>query len=748
MPCRFAEVIVNVHNRKVDRAFHYAVPEKLPVVLGSNVIVPFNGRTVEGIVIGFSDTAPVTAVKPVLACIEGEAILDKTLIELARWIADYYLCPFIEALQCILPASLGARREIIVEIGSSLDDPDIRALTLLDPELEKLVQAIWRGRKPVKLHNLTKRLGKGIMPQIEMLAARGFLNLTTVYKLPAFRDSVSENEGVPTRKAPVTLTPRQLEAVSVIDAAVHGQAKTVLVHGITGSGKTQVYLHAIAHVLQEGKSAIVLVPEITLTPQIYREFSEAFPGQVAVLHSGLTDRQRANEYKRIVSGAARVVVGARSAIFAPLRNLGLIIIDEEHEQTYKQEENPKYHVHEVAKKRAELCGCTVVLGSATPSLESYALALSGRYTLVTMGERVGQNPLPPVEVVDLREELLAGNHGIFSRSLLAKMTERFSRGEQAILFLNRRGFSTFIICRECGYVAKCPHCDISLTYHSNTGLLRCHYCGYTVAAPQDCPSCSSRKIKYFGLGTEKIEHELNKFFPNVKALRLDADTTTRQGAHRQILAAFERGEAQALIGTQMVAKGLDFPNVTLVGVVSADVTLNMPDFRAKERTFQLITQVAGRAGRGVRPGDVVVQTFSPQDPSIKFAQTHDYQGFFTQEIGFRRALGYPPFNHILQAVLTSEAESSLIKCAQDLDGALRQEVAKLNQNARHHLEILGPAPCPLRKLNNRYRWQLIVKGKKVDELKAAMGYAVKQLYEFGTTGGLALSLDVDPIGMI
>jgi primosomal protein N' (replication factor Y) (superfamily II helicase) len=741
---RYAEVIVDIHNRKVDRSFHYAVPENLQVKLGSKVMVPFNNRVVEGTVVGFSAEAASAKVKSI-ASTHGQA-LHGDLIHLARWMADYYICPFIQALHTVMPAPLSTKQEVVVEPLVALEDPGLAALSLLDPELGQVFLAVHKSRKPVKLKNLTTRLGKEILPEIQALADRGLVRMDLIEGEVRPRRRAAEQQ--PYQRQSHTLTEEQLTALKEINTVIQQQGKTVLLHGVTGSGKTEVYLQTIDRILEQGKCALVLVPEISLTPQIYGTFSGAFPGRVAVFHSALSSGERIREYQRVLAGEARVVVGARSAIFAPVENLGLIIIDEEHEQTYKQEESPKYHVREVARKRAELCGCTVILGSATPSLESYALALLGKYKLVTMRDRVAGRPLPPVEVVDMREELLSGNRAVFSRSLTERLEECLSKGEQAILFLNRRGFSTFIVCRACGYVAKCPHCDIALTFHVGSNKLKCHYCNYNSPAPQDCPACNGKHIRYFGLGTQRVEQELKELFPQAAILRMDADSTGKKGSHKEILAAFQRGEAQVLIGTQMVAKGLDFPKVTLVGVVSADSTLNMPDFRAKERTFQLLTQVSGRAGRGVLPGQVVVQTFSPEDPSVVYAQEHDYVAFFNQEIKFRKALGYPPFNHLLRVVISSEDENRVIKNAQDLGGALRQGVSKYNNSNTNQLEILGPAPSPLSKLKNRYRWQVILKGKSVVDLKEIMGKAIKDLYEYSVTGGISLSLDLDPMGIM
>jgi primosomal protein N' (replication factor Y) len=510
---------------------------------------------------------------------------------------------------------------------------------------------------------------------------------------------------------------------------------------VTGSGKTEIYLQAIARSLESGKQAIVLVPEISLTPQMISRFKTRFGPSVAVLHSRLSDGERYDEWRRIQSGGANVVVGARSAIFAPFARLGLVIIDEEHEGTYKQEEVPRYHAREVAEERCRLEGALLILGSATPSLETFQRAISGQVRLSTLKERVDGNPLPPVELIDMRQELAMENRSIFSRRLQEELTEAARSGEGAILFLNRRGFSTFVLCRECGYVVKCPSCEVSMAHHIELGGLCCHYCGYSIPLPRTCPKCQSRYIRGFGAGTERVEEELKKLFPHLRALRMDIDTTRRKGSHAAILEAFARGEADVLIGTQMIAKGLDIERVTLVGVISADTSLNLPDFRSAERTFQLVTQVAGRAGRGSKPGRVLVQTYTPEHYSIQAARDHDYWRFFETEIQFREALNYPPFTSLIHLVISGAQEAEVEQVARDVGEALR--------SAGIPGEVLGPSPAPLPRLKGRYRHHLVLKGSTLEPLvRSLKTWLAARWGNRRRSLDIRLSVDVNPMSIL
>lgn len=516
-----------------------------------------------------------------------------------------------------------------------------------------------------------------------------------------FRDPYQHQTFRPSK--PFALTGEQQQAFSAIQTSIQQeQHETMLLHGVTGSGKTEIYLQAIELVLQKGKEAIVLVPEISLTPQMVRRFKERFGSKVAVLHSGLSKGERFDEWQRIRKGESPVVIGARSAIFAPLRQIGLIVIDEEHESSYKQEENPKYHARTIAKWRAEKHQAVLLLGSATPAVETYWLARTGRYHWLPLRKRVNQLPFPRIQIVDMRKEMQYGNRSIFSQTLSEQLTRCVQRGEQAVLFLNRRGFSTFVMCRECGEALQCPACDISLTYHQANGMLRCHYCGFGEPLPSVCPSCSSRHIRHFGIGTQRVEEELLRHFPDVRVIRMDMDTTKRKGAHQRLLAKFAEGKADVLLGTQMIAKGLDFPKVTLVGVITADTILHLPDFRAAERTFQLLSQVSGRAGRHDQPGNVVIQTYHANHYSIELAANYKIASFYRQELMLRKKHGYPPFCGIFHLLLTHPDQDQLFQLGQTI-------ATQLKANMPDRCQLLGPVPAMIPRIKDRFRLQMMIK---------------------------------------
>lgn len=536
------------------------------------------------------------------------------------------------------------------------------------------------------------------------------------------------------RSYPLALTDEQSNALIMITVALESQnPRPLLLHGVTGSGKTEVYLQAIERCIAQGREAIVLVPEIALTPQMVERFRRRFGDAVVVLHSSLSQTERYVAWTALRRGVAQVVVGARSAVFAPVRHLGLVIIDEEHENTYKQEDDPKYHTREVALWRGQYHGAVVVMGSATPAVESFYRALQGDYQLLTMADRVGRQPLPTVQVVDMRQELQAGWRSMFSRALTTKLQDVVSRGEQAILFLNRRGYSRFALCRACGKVLTCPHCEISLVQHLRDDQLRCHYCGYTTHLPKACPTCSSNYLRFFGVGTEKVEEECKRLFPHVQVLRMDADTTARRGSHEAIYGAFARREAQILVGTQMVAKGLDFPHVTLVGVLAADAILRFPDYRAGERAFSLLTQVAGRAGRGELTGEVVIQSYEPSHPSIVYACQHDYRSFYDHEIELRRRLRMPPFVHL--ALVTASGLDD-----QRVEAALQEMARSLDSTLQLH--VTGPQRAGVAKVKDRWRWQLWAKSGDrkllVDALSSRVGQSAYR-------ADVQLSLCIDPL---
>ncbi|MBY0011051.1 primosomal protein N' [Paenibacillus typhae] len=586
---------------------------------------------------------------------------------------------------------------------------------------------------------------------VKALEEKGYIEIS---EIEVYRDPYRGRDFKPS--SPLPLTPEQQKVFTRIARTVDEQQHEVfLLHGVTGSGKTEIYLQCIQRAVDQGRQAVVLVPEIALTPQMVERFKGRFGSGVAVMHSRLSVGERYDEWRKIREGKAMVAVGARSAVFAPFANLGLIIMDEEHESSYKQEENPKYHARDVAVRRAEQGGAAVILGSATPSLESYHAARSQSDIhfspiLLEMPTRALGNALPKVHVVDMREELKEGNRSMFSRRLHAALESRLEKGEQTVLLLNRRGFSTFVMCRSCGYVATCPECDISLTYHSRSDNLRCHYCGHAEPSPKVCPECGSEHIRFFGTGTQRVEEELGKLFPGIRVIRMDVDTTTEKGSHEKLLNQFRDKKADVLLGTQMVAKGLDFPDVTLVGVITADSALNLPDFRAGEKTFQLLTQVAGRAGRHQLPGEVVVQSYTPEHYSIVHASGHDYYSFVREELKHRRALHYPPYCRLILVTLSHEQLPLLLKMAENyalnLQGRARQLrwFASLDKLSADALDLLGPVASPLPKLKGRYRFQCIIKWRGAIDAIGLARQIAEELEDSVRDNNLQISIDVDP----
>jgi primosomal protein N' (replication factor Y) len=553
-----------------------------------------------------------------------------------------------------------------------------------------------------------------------------------------YRDPFAGKEFERTR--PLPLTEEQQKAFEAIVRPVREKRfHSLLLHGVTGSGKTEIYLQSIEETMRLGREAIVLVPEISLTPQMVKRFKERFGNRVAVLHSGLSDGERYDEWRKIRRGEVQVAIGARSAIFAPFQNMGLIIIDEEHESSYKQEENPKYHARDIALWRAREHGATLVLGTATPSLETYVAARTGRHEWVQLKQRVNGRPFPEVEVVDLRQELRKGNRTMFSERLREELVRTVERGEQAVLFLNRRGFSTFVMCRECGEALMCPHCDISLTYHRTNRTIRCHYCGFAEQVPDTCPNCASSHIRHFGAGTQRVEEELIRLFPGIRVIRMDVDTTGRKGAHERLLSAFGEGKADVLLGTQMIAKGLDFPKVTLVGVIAADTMLHLPDFRAAERTFQLLTQVSGRAGRHDRPGKVIIQTYSADHYSIQMAASHQSEAFYRQESLMRKNHDYPPFCGVFTLLLSHPDRVKLLRVGQEL---ARFAGRGLPKDSR----LLGPVPAAIPRINDRYRLQLIIKYRLVREAAEPLKRMLRQVE--GMFHDPDLRIQIDREGLI
>jgi len=789
---RYAEVLVDVANRRLDQSYYYLIPESFDLKIGMRVLVNLRHRMVQGLVVNMTDDLPdelaLVKFKPVLEIVDKDSLIPPDLIELAHWLAQTTICSVAQSLHTVWPLLKGKAEEWVILLAA-LEDSDVQTLQWLDPDAFRAIKVLTRARsKEISLKTFLKRADiSGAM--LEKLLQHGWVKKETRFvvrgggseiKIAQKKEppagSFSENQlkehqedTLPSQTwsaglladylyeelgakehntstgRTYELTGEQVRTVkNVLTALAEGSSQTVLLHGVTGSGKTDVYLELIAHVLAQGGDAILLVPEISLTSQVAGYFETQFGDRVIILHSGLRPREKMKAWEHILAGQKRIVIGARSAVFAPLPNLRLIILDEEHDGAYKQDENPKYHARDVARQRMEQLKGVVLLGSATPSLEAYAAAQSGKISLLTMTRRIGESILPPVEIVDMRKELLTGNRGIFSLLLQKKLRERLEWGEQSMLFLNRRGYSTFVACRECGYVVSCPNCDIALTYHSQGQAMRCHYCNHKELPPLTCPECASRYIRFFGQGTQRVEEELQGLLPEASILRLDFDTTRSGEAHRLILESFRRQEASILVGTQMMAKGLDFSNVTLVGVITADQTLNMPDFRARERTFQLLTQVAGRAGRSTKPGEVVIQTYSPTDGAIVRAARHDFQGFFREEIRYRKERKYPPYTHIVRVLLLHEKEERVIKGANDLWACLKQGMQdpKFGNN---ELGILGPAPAVLSRLKNQWRWQISVKGRRLDLLRAFLHQGVQRFSQGSASRGVILNIEVDPL---
>jgi primosomal protein N' (replication factor Y) len=603
---------------------------------------------------------------------------------------------------------------------------------------------------PIRLTELMERVQVGAST-VKGLADRGLIELREIEVL---RDPYAGRSFAKTQPMPLT-EEQNVVFADIRSAVAEGKPEVFLLHGVTGSGKTEVYLQSIQECLDLDKEAIVLVPEISLTPQMVERFKGRFCDKVAVLHSRLSAGERYDEWRKIMRKQVQVVIGARSAVFAPFTRIGLIIIDEEHESSYKQEESPKYHAREVAVHRARSHGAVVVLGSATPSLESMhrttpqhdpLLDDSPSYKLLTMKSRVEGRPLPEVFIVDMREELKSGNRSMFSGALYKAVEQRLLKKEQMVLLLNRRGYATFVMCRTCGFVAACPHCDISLTFHQSSHMLRCHYCGYAEREVKLCPSCNSEHIRHFGTGTQRVEEELSKLFPGIRVIRMDVDTTTEKGSHEKWLTMFRDKKADVLLGTQMVAKGLDFPDVTLVGVIAADTSLNIPDFRAAERTFQLLTQVAGRAGRHQKLGEVYVQTYTPDHYSVQCASRHDYHSFVSEELIHRGKLGYPPLHRLILVTLSHEQVPFLVRTAEAFATRLKElaKSAKKKAGAEFSLDVLGPVASPVSRIKDRYRFQCVVKYRGDTPAPELVGKAAAHFEEQSSKEKLQISIDVDP----
>jgi len=729
----------------VDRAFHYRVPPALlaEVAVGSRVRVRVGGRPVCGTVVALDAVADVARVLDVEGSFPSEARVTPELIELCRFVADRYGASLGETLESALPPPVrhgrGVRQVTLVALPPALREParaklEVDALLAKHEKQARLLRLLAEAGGAVKEIDLLRRAQVGKSP-LASLVRRGLATLARVDDPgdPAFLAPP------PPRVAPPRATPEQQAAVRAIELALESRAhRGFLLFGITGSGKTEVYLRALEEALARGRRGIVLVPEISLTPQTVARFRGRFD-RVAVLHSALAERDRLREWRRIAAGEVDVVVGARSALFAPLPDLGLIVVDEEHEPSFKQQNPPRYHAREVALERARRCGAVVVLGSATPCLESWVAARDGRLTLLRLPQRVGGGVLPSTLVLDLSHLPFTKHPSLLTDRLRAAIDHVLRREEQAILFLNRRGFARVAWCPGCKEAVQCPQCDVALVLHRRADRLICHLCGREQLAGADCGKCRKPGIRFLGFGTERVEEELRRTFRGARIARMDSDTTAAQGSHERILGAFAKGEIDLLVGTQMIAKGLDFPRVTLVGIVSADTSLSVPDWRASERTFQLVAQVAGRAGRSERGGLVVVQTLHPSHPAITCAVRHDFEAFVASELPQRHEAGYPPFSEIVR-ILVSHPDLARTRAAAEKARAKLEPMA-----GEHGVELLGPAPCPIERVRGRWRWQLLLKCRAVKELTRVVAWARERVAQ---SAPVRVTLDVDPASML
>ncbi|HEY5037120.1 MAG TPA: primosomal protein N', partial [Chthoniobacterales bacterium] len=706
----FVRVVID---RSIRRELDYSVPAALAgkVVVGSRVRVPFREKTLLATVVATLEESPADGIKPIEALLGEKPVLSANLIELARWMASYYCCPIETVMRSLLPqvirkAEVGWKKQLFVRPLKLPDEDELEKLRRRAPRQAELLEAIAKLTAPAPAAELLRETSLD-NSTLRALVKRGFIELR---EQSVARDPHGTEEFL--ADAEHSLNEEQAAAMQLISAAFENPAAhpPILLHGVTGSGKTEIYLQAIRATLARGKTAIVLVPEISLTPQTVERFKSRFAAQpdiVAVLHSHLSEGERHDEWHKLHAGRARIVIGARSAVFAPLENLGLIVVDEEHETSYKQEEAPRYQARDVAVVRAKIEGCVVILGSATPSLESYTNATRGKYILSQLTRRVDNCQMPLIRIVDLRQERRKEKVApILSEKLSAAITARLTNKEQTILFLNRRGFSTSLLCSHCGKARNCPNCSVALTFHRSNARLSCHLCGHSAAVPKRCPECHEDALIYAGFGTEKVEANVAALFPQAVVRRMDADSMTRKDAYRETLHAFRAGKIDILVGTQMIAKGLHFPNVTLVGIINADLALHLPDFRAGERTFQLLTQVAGRAGRGEEPGEVFVQTYTPFSPSIQFARHHDFAGYFEQELEFRDQFNFPPHTHAVLITVRSEHETHASFSAETL-------VRRLREALPNEYKIGDPTPAPLEKLQGHYRFHILIRGDAI-----------------------------------
>lgn len=749
----FARVVVGL---PLFTIFSYKIPEKLILSTrqGVRVLIPFGPRRIVGYVVGTSneiDPEIKEKLKEIIEVLDPSPIISKRLIDLTRWIAEYYLAPWGEVIKAALPATIGKTKpkfEKYLSLNKSFTDSEIKETFRRSPVKEKLVRLLLaKGETAYTKLSLEINNLSGIARSLEKS------QIVKIILKATNRNPLSHIEEDKSHKTPKKLFPGQHRAFEeILNGIKAGLHRVYLLHGITGSGKTEVYMQAISETLARGKEAIFLVPEIAITPQLIQRLKARFGDKIALLHSTLSGGERYDEWRRIRDGKAKVAVGPRSAIFAPFPNPGLIIIDEEHENSYKQDENPCYHARDAAIRLAEISNAIVILGSATPALETYYHAMKQKYVYLELPERAGNLPLPEIETVDMRvPNTNIPKRTVISGRLNEEIVKRLLKKEQVFLFLNRRGTASFMQCRECGYTFHCRNCSVSLTYHAADSLNRCHYCDYHARVPDTCPECKGFKINFSGIGTQKIEEDCRRLFPTARILRMDRDTTRTKNAYYNIFKKVREREIDILIGTQMIAKGHDFPFVTLVGVVAADLSLNIPDFRSGERTFQLIIQVAGRSGRGGIPGKAIVQTYNPNNDILKLAKNNDYKKFALREIEWRKRLGYPPFTKMVSIKFGSPEEEAVKDIAVKFGKSLKKAIGKkVKGNPKYNgAEFLGPAKSLLYKIKNVYRWQIILKGPDLDSLREIIEKIKKEFNKNSLKKvGVKVKYDIDPVNLM
>ena len=720
------ECLVELEHVFIDKTFTYKInKEQLSLLkVGMRVVVPFGKQTLEGFVLKIYENKDVSLenkLKEIISIVDTYPILNEELLTLGKYISKTTLCSLMTSYQAMLPKALKAKKKVnmtpkydtYICINYGIYNNDIK----FNASQEKILELLKENKKVKK-----EVLNKISVSSVNTLLKK---NILLEEKEENYRYNLINEE-----KIKFNLNEEQQKVYKEIFNFINTN-ETFLLYGVTGSGKTNVYMKVIEDVIKNNKTAILLVPEISLTPQIIKRFTSYF-SNIAVLHSGLSDGEKYDEWRKINEGKVNIVIGARSAIFAPLKNIGVIIIDEEHSQTYKQENNPRYNAIDIAKERCKYHNCPLILGSATPSLESFARAKKNVYKLLELKNRYNNNTMPKVEIIDMNKEFKKAS-GYFSNTLIDQIKETLERKEQVILFLNRRGYSSFLTCSSCGYVEKCPNCDISLTYHKSSNMLRCHYCGYATKRKKLCPKCQE-EFKDYGIGTEKVEEELKSLIKDAKIIRMDVDTTTTKNAHAKIINSFLEEKYNILVGTQMIAKGLDFPNVTLVGVLNADIGLNFPDFRSSEITFSLLNQVLGRSGRGNKEGKVLIQTFNPEHYAIAYTKNHDYLGFYNEEMKIRKILKYPPYYYICSIKIISKDYNLASKSSYDV-------VNYLKQNIKNEI-ILGPSVCNVFKLNNNYRFQIIIKYKDVNNI---LEYLTNIEHHYFNKKDIKVEIDFNPL---